>query len=241
MGKLADLIQGNDLWKRDFTVVRKSEPGTPDTVYDPAIRVVTGREYDLARVNATIYTEALDKRKSLGSTRAELVEDARIVEILAMALMDPQSTPNVPEPWASPEEIRARLRPEEIAAYWKAYEDFANDQGPIVWRMSEAEYNAVIAEIDQEASADPLLLFASSTRKSFIVSMARELVSLRTLVSSLSLDYSPTSTALDANAGLGQSTPSPPMKPQLFVNGEPAGEASDEASGANGTAEDDVS
>lgn len=107
----------------------------------------------------------------------ELLEDARVREVLACALRDPDDES---KPWATPLEIREMLSNIEVGALWLAYEDWQNDCGPVITRLSEPEYNALISQVAQAGDFDPLLLFAPALRRSFTRSMALELLSLRT-------------------------------------------------------------
>lgn len=111
-----------------------------------------------------------------GRDYEELLEDSRVREVLALALRDPDNTDH---PWASPMEIRSLLSNVEVGALWLAYEDHQNSAGPILTKLTDAEYNAIVEQVSREVDFDPLLLFAPPLRRSFTRTMALELLSLR--------------------------------------------------------------
>mgnify|MGYP001596473758 CR=1 FL=1 len=178
MAKLADLQLGT-LKTRAFSFVRRAADGSEKTV-SVRIRILNQQQLDQAKVDAAAYVNRLAPVDAKGLSHDELIEDARVVELLSRALCDPDSDTKEPDIWASPAHLRTLLSPSELAGLHKAYEDHVEDTGPIVHKLSPELFEATLKVVAEEASADPLLLFVSSIRKAFVVTTALELMRLRT-------------------------------------------------------------
>lgn len=173
--KLSELKLGRAA-RKPYTWTRKLENGEEQ---HPAvlIQVLTKTELDSARLNAYFYVKYLSKEQLDGRAYEELLEDARVVEVLALALRDP-SKPQ--EAWSSPLEISQTLTTNEIAALWKVYYDWQTTQSPMVTDMTPETFEATLEAVAKTESADPLVLFESHMRNSFIIILAKALVNLRT-------------------------------------------------------------
>lgn len=185
MAKLAEMLLG-PLKMRPFTLVRHTAKGVES--HNVLIRILTALEIDRARIDAAEYIDSLTDRERAGElvkrgfVDAEMLyEDARIIEVLAHAVMDADKPD---ECWSGPAEMRKRLIPSETGALYKAYADHEEEIGPIKRVMTPELFEAALQAVAEEGTADPLLLFGSHIVKDFIVSTARELWSLRAARSS---------------------------------------------------------
>ena len=106
----------------------------------------------------------------------ELVEEARQYEVLSVALRDPE---NPSMPWADSGDLRSRLTIDEIAGAWRAYEAFQEEQGPIIRELSNAQVEALVKALVEDADTDPLLCIGYHARLSFTRTLAFRLVSLQ--------------------------------------------------------------
>lgn len=183
MSKLAELQLGGSQLK-DISFTKTKRDGTVVTVR-VLMQVLTKRDLDLARVDARKTVQRLDKDLADGRAFEELLEDARIVEILARACRNPEK---VEEQWATPLDIELTLTTPEIATLWKFYEEHQDACGPIIHDLTTERYETLIEAIVKEGSADPFVFCASPLRNAFVITMARELLSLRMESSSRSSD-----------------------------------------------------
>jgi len=206
MSKLADLQLGLVRLK-PFTFKRKKNDGTDVDVHVD-IRALTKREMDLARVNARAALERLAPNMKEGSSYEELLEDTRIVEILAIACRKP-GEPDAT--WATPLEIEAILTTAEIGSLWKVYVEHQAESSPTISDLSKEEYETILETIAKEGSADPLLLFASPLRNAFTITLVRELVTLR-MVSSSSSSASTAPSGQPSNGGTSSSESEDPTQ-----------------------------
>lgn len=185
MSKLADLQLSTGALK-PFSFKHAKKDGSIVDVH-VMLRVLTKAELDRARANAHLTVKALSAELREGKGNDDLLAEARTVEILAAACMDPDDTSR---PWASPLEIAQTLHPGAIGALERAYFEHQEECGPFIRDLTAEQYEALVETIAQEASADPLALFATSLRNACVITMARELVSLRTEKSSRSSESS---------------------------------------------------
>lgn len=181
MSKLADLAFGASRLKA-VSFKRTRQDGT---VVDAhlKIRLLTKIEMDEARVNARATVLSRDKDLKEGRAFDELLEDSRVVEILAIACRDSEKPD---EPWSSPYEIERTLTPPEIAMLFELYSEHQAECGPILHDLTTEQFETLLEAIAKEGSADPFLFCASPLRNAFIISTAKELLSLRMASSSRS-------------------------------------------------------
>jgi hypothetical protein len=189
MAKLADLQLATGTLK-PFTFKHTEKNGNVVDV-KVLIRVLTKAELDLARANALSTVQHLSKELREGRTYDQMLAEARTIEILASACMDPEKPT---EQWAPQMVIAQTLHPGAIALLERAYEEHQDDCGPFVRDLTSEQYDAIVEEVAREASADPLALFAWPLRNACIITMARELRALRTEKSSRSSESNSPST-----------------------------------------------
>lgn len=137
---------------------------------------LTAQDLDRARVNAELYLDTLDREKVAPEARQSVLADAREIEVLALAVRDPD---NPIEAWASADLIRSKLTTYEIALLFKAYHEHQDDVGPLVTTLTADRYEAMLKAIAEAGRADPFVLFDSRTQKDFITSTVAELWSYR--------------------------------------------------------------
>lgn len=175
MSKLADLQLSTGALK-PFTFKHAKRDGTVIDV-TVMLRVLSKSEIDLARKNAHSTVKDLSAELKDGKSFEEMLAESRTIEMLAMACMDAEKPS---EPWAGPMELAQKLHPGAIAALSRAYDEHQEECGPFVHDLTVEQYEALLEVIAQEASADPLALFAAPLRNAFTITMAKELRSLRT-------------------------------------------------------------
>jgi hypothetical protein len=132
------------------------------------LRVLSKREMDLARANAESTVKDLKVKE--GRSFDELFEEAKIVEILAVACRDPDAPE---QPWANPLELATSLSAGEITVLWEAYTKHQDECSPILGDVTEEQFEALVDMIAREGDTAPLLSFASPLRNACIVTMAR--------------------------------------------------------------------
>jgi len=203
LAKLAELLLGTENYK-PFTFKHTKRDGTLVDV-EVAIRPLTKVEIDRARANAhkTVQdllknAQAADLRE--GRTYEELLDEARAVELLAIALRDPQKPG---EPWSTPMEMAMTLHPDAIGLLSEQWEAHQHLSGPKLQDLTDDEFNAIVAAIALEGRADPFFLFASPLRNLFITRLAKEAFTSRMASSSASSDSNESSTA-SANEKTGE-------------------------------------
>lgn len=181
MAKLADLELATGA-RKSFTFKHSKMSGAVEDV-TVEIRVLSKNEIDIARKNALTTVKDLSEKLKEGRTYDEMLAEARTIELLAMALMDPDKPS---EPWATPMQLAMTLHPGAIGLLARAYDEHQDDCGPFLRDMTPEQFEATVSEIAREASADPLAFYASPLRNAFVITLARELVMLRTENSSRS-------------------------------------------------------
>jgi hypothetical protein len=166
--------------RRRFTFAHKGESGDVDVTVE--IEVLTTQEVCEAELRAAQYVNQLDDKSELGAEeRKALVRNSRMIEILATALRDPDDH----SPWAtSASEIRAQLTDYETGVLWAAYELWQDEQSPLETSTDPAKFELIARAIDKEQSLVPLALSAPSTRRAFVLFMARSFVGSPTARSS---------------------------------------------------------
>lgn len=180
MSKLAELQLG-DARKKSFTWTRKLKGGGSRDI-TVLISIITQDELDESIAAATTRVEKLLEGKPFASTtRDELIEQSRVVEVLSRALRDPE---HEDELWAEPETLRSKLSDVEVGLLYKAYCDWQDEQGPLLKTIDEAKFQALMREMSEEASLVPLALLAPDLRTTFVLIMARRLVDFLTVKSS---------------------------------------------------------
>lgn len=172
--KLKELELGPALHK-DFPFQHKKLSGEVVEV-NVKIRVLHPEETLAARVNARRTVLRLDSALTEGRDYNELLEDAKVHEVLAIALRDPEKPE---EPWASPVEVRTILNEVETALLWTAYLDWQATVGPIITELSVPEYEGFLTAVASEVESDPLSFFAPPLRRNFTRTMACQLLELR--------------------------------------------------------------
>lgn len=190
MAKLADLQLATGARKRFTFPHAKLDGSTQDVTVE--IRILTTAELDAARKNALSTVKDLSDKLKDGKTDEEKLAEARTIEILAAALMDPEKPS---EPWATPMQLAQTLHPGAIALLSRAYQEHQDECGPFVRDITDEHFEALVEQIAEEASADPLALYASPLRNACIITMARELRALRIEKSSRSSASSGPSTS----------------------------------------------
>jgi hypothetical protein len=172
---------------RPFTFTRPKRDGTPIEVV-VLIRALTKTEWDAARVNAKRTVLDLEKTSNPNDKAhrdaqpaEELLAEARIVEMLSVALRDPEDPD---KPWATPLEIATILDCGTIAMLGQEYHRHQEECGPFLQDMTQEQRDALIERIAEDASADPFFLCAYPLQSAFIISLVREFVSLKTRMSS---------------------------------------------------------
>ena len=181
MAKLDDLQLSTGA-RKTFEFDHAKRDGTKSKV-TVELRVLSKHEIDLARRDALQTVKDLSDELKAGKTYDEMLAEARTIELLARALMDPEKPD---QPWATPMAIAQKLHPGAIGLLARAYDEHQEACGPFLHDMTSDVYEGLVADIAKEASADPLGYCASPLRNAFIITMARELVSLRTEKSSRS-------------------------------------------------------
>lgn len=189
MSKLADLQLGTGKLK-PFTFKRTKTDGTETDVH-VLIRSLTKREADLARINAVRSVNDLDKNAREGSTHETLLAEARMVEMLAVALRDPEKPE---EPWAPALEIATRLDEPTIALLGQEYQRHQEACGPFIQDMTTEQADALIEAIAKDGTADPFYFCASPMQSALLVILARQHVMSKTTSSSSSSDSTSPST-----------------------------------------------
>jgi len=196
MAKLEALSLGDTVGK-DFTFTRQTPKGPRDIVVH--IRALSAMDLDRARVNAEIYADhqcgKIDGTKG-APTRDEILADARDIEVLALALRDPEKPD---ECWAGSGTLRGTLSTNEIALLLRAYNAFQDEVGPLFSTLTDERYEAMLSAIAQRASADPLVLYDSRTQKDFITTTVLELLALRMAKSSTTSESSEPSSPSEAS------------------------------------------
>jgi hypothetical protein len=180
MSRLADLLLGTGKL-RSFTFTRTRRDGISVDV-SVLIRALTKHESDIARVAAKRTVQDLEKVGRDATPSEELLAEARLVEMLSVALRDPDDPDN--KPWASPLEIASMLDVGTIAMLGQEYERHQEECGPFLQDMTQEQRDALIERIAEDANADPFFLCAFPLQKAFIISLVREFVSLKTRMSS---------------------------------------------------------
>jgi len=185
VAKLEALKLGKTATKR-FTFTRQTEDGPEEVTV--LIRPMTALDLDRARVNAETYVASeIDKNRAVAGSRDVLIDDAREIEILALALRDPDAPE---EAWAGSAALRSMLTTNEIALLFRAYHEHQDNVGPLLSSLTPERYEAMIQAIAEAGRADPFILFDSRTQRAFITTMASELWSSRMARSSGTSDSS---------------------------------------------------
>lgn len=180
MAKLEALKLGATAGK-DFTFTHHEDKGPREVTVH--IRPLTALDLDRARVSAETYVADLVRRnEAAGQSREALIDDAREIEVLALALRDPDKPD---ECWAGSALLRSMLTTNEIALLFRAYHEHQDHVGPLFSTLTFERYEEMIKAIAQVGRADPLVIsFDSHTQRAFITTMAVELWSSRTAKSS---------------------------------------------------------
>jgi hypothetical protein len=148
------------------------------------IRVLKKNELNQARLQAVHDVARMDPSLKEGKSYEELLEEARVVQVLARALVDTESPDlDSPRPWASPMELEAMLSTSEVSFLWKAYVEWQEENSPAKYSLTPEEYESFVKTAG-EGNADFLVFFSSPTLKAFIISMAVELRTWRSASSS---------------------------------------------------------
>ncbi len=179
MAKLEALKLGKTA-TRKLTFTRHTESGPVEATV--LIRPLTALDLDRARINAETYVanEIAANRAAEGS-RDVLIDDAREIEVLAIALLDPDAPD---ECWAGSAVLRALLTTNEIALLFRAYHEHQDQVGPLFSQLTFERREEMIKAIAEAGRLDPFTSFDSHTQRGFIISMAVELWSSRTAKSS---------------------------------------------------------
>lgn len=179
MPRISDLALGAAA-RKPFAFDRKRFDGTVVHV-EVMLQCLTAQEFDHARINAVRYVDSLDKDKTAGQSREDLLRDAETIEVLASAVRDPDDAAKM---WATPMELRQILTSVEIGMLSKALEDHMEETGPIIRTMSEARFKTLYDAVVAEGNADPLVFCDSRTLKNFITTLVCQHELLRTANSS---------------------------------------------------------
>lgn len=165
---------------RLFTFEHMTDDGPVDV--SVWIRPLTAADLDRARVNAEIYVaNEIEKNRAAEGSREAIIDDAREIEVLALALRDPD---NHAECWAGSARLRSDLTTNEIALLFRVYHEHQDSIGPLMSSLTVERYHAMIEAIAKAGRADPFTLFDSRTQRDCITTMASELWSSRTAKSS---------------------------------------------------------
>ena len=175
------------LARKRFSFTRKTRDGK-ELPCDVLIQVLTGKEHDLARADAIRYVNKLvaEEGEKDGSTRDDLIADARIFEALQYALRDPAFEDAVnPPPWCTAMELREILTPDEMGVIWKAYRDHESAISPFKHSLTKEEYDAAVVLGATNRGIDPQEYFGSRLRMNLFHEMSKEILMLREQVTDL--------------------------------------------------------
>jgi hypothetical protein len=144
------------------------------------LRILSTQDLENASLNAVRYVEDKETKGALKELRRELLDNARQVELLALALRDPDPSHKTPDGkpghFAGPNELRG-LPAEDLAWLWTAYSDFELAMSPIQRGITDAGgFNELLKKLAEEAELDPLAFCARGMRLSFTRTMAALLI-----------------------------------------------------------------
>lgn len=202
MSKLADLKLGTGAIKR-FSFERPNFQGGMQ-VCTVAIRPLTKAQIDEARLQAQATVDLLDKNVRQNASYEELMQEARVVEMLSRALRDPDKPE---EAWTNPLEIGQTFDLGTIGLLAREYEEVQAKFSPFLSDLTNEQFEAMVAAIAKEGDASPFFFCALPLQSAFITTLARELVTSRTQSLSSSSDSttpssdSPTSTSNETATG----------------------------------------
>lgn len=174
MGKLSDLALGT-LPVKQFSFDRKKPDGTTIKI-ECGVRELTPRELDQAHVNAARYVETLDKEKTSGVERKDILENAQTIEVLAIALRDSADPKRI---FAIPDLLRDTLTNSEIGLLYRAYDEWIEECGTNFRTMTPERFESLFEAVKKAGTADPLVFCDWRTRSNFTTILVAQLAIAR--------------------------------------------------------------